>query len=271
MKLKKIFLTVLIFSLAGLCFAQEADVPETTVVEPVETTDETTDETAVETTDEVNIKGEEFAHAETFGAFIRSLDFVTDLGPLQYVNIHSKDVDDEGLLVCAPSPINYPVTIGIIWPNYTFVSMEPTLTYFQQYYLWYDGLALPAEVEHATASTHHFLVNLPVVVQLYMKNSRFQFSLGGAVLMRFGLLPSDVKADDEGFTGTAGGDLPLINDWFWQNCRYLYLSTGFSWLYNTYHNVKAGPTIKVYVPVSSMVYKEGLQGMMVDIGLKISL
>lgn len=258
MKIRKLFLTLLIFSfLTFPVFSQETEVESETPAE----------ETSVEE-EIINIKGEEFTTAEDFGAFIRSMDFIFDIGPAFYYNKYTY-IDDK--LVSSPSPFFDPVTIGILWPNYTFVSMEPSLSFFSFYYIWHDGMALPGEIENRTVSTLHFMLNLPVVVQLYLKNNRFQLSVGAGILGRVGLLPGGVQESDSGESGTVASDMELINQWFWDKTRYLYLSTGFSWMYNAYHNVKIGPSVRAYFPIGGIINGEGLNGMIIDAGLKISL
>lgn len=266
---KRLLLTFAIFSfLLTFSYAQELPPAES----PSEETEGFIDGDPGNVEDEIiNIKGQEFAQAETFTEFIHSLDFCFDIGPAMYINTKSKAVNADGYLISGPSPVVEPVTIGILWPNYTFVSVEPTVSYFSMYYLWYDGTALPAEIENRTVNALSFMFNVPVVFQLYLKNMRFQISGGIGVLARFGLLAGGVKESDSGYTGTAGGDLKEMNNWFWKDARFMYISTGFSCLFNMYGKVKAGPTIKAYIPMSLVTTKQGLQGMIIDAGLKISL
>lgn len=265
---KRWLFTFIIFSLfTALCFAQETTEPEA----QTSTEDAFVDGTPGDVVEEIiDIKGQEFAQAESFGEFIHSLDFCFDIGPATYINAKSKLLNQDGYRVSGPSPVFDPVTIGILWPNYTFVSMEPSISYFSMYYLWYDGMALPAEVENRTVSALSFMFNVPVVFQLYLNKFRFQIYGGVGVLARFGLLPGGVKESDAGYTGTAGGDLKEVNNWFWKNGRFFYISTGFSCLFNLYGNVKAGPVGKIYIPVSVFSKTDGFQGTIIDIGLKIS-
>lgn len=285
MKIKTFALTFLIFSLFSFqIFAQEEDTGAENVANlediisaarenitaNAEENAESQEEDNTDAVEEeiVNIKGEEFTSADTFVDFIRSLDFVFDIGPSMYMNLHTMKDDKP---VSAPSPLFEPVTIGMLWPNYTFVSTEPSLSFFSFYYLWYDDMALPAEIENRTVQTLHFMLNIPIVIQLYMKHSRLQLSGGIGILGRFGLLAGGVAETDSGGSGTAGSDLELMNDWFWDKTRYLYISTGASWLYNGHNNTKVGPTVKVYFPLGGILNGEGFQGLIIDAGLKISL
>lgn len=277
MKKKYFCLVFLFFSLIFPFFAQE----QQSVTEQLPLQSEQTEEEIV-TEDEmvepgnvedeiIDIKGQEFTTSESFSEFIRSLDFVADLGPAMYINTHSKDVDLDNHLVCAPSPIVYPFSWGILWPNYTFVAIEPQMAFFQMYYLWYDGMTLPAEIENRTCWSLSFMVSLPVVFQLYMRNSRFQIAGGPAALLRTGLLPNGVSSDDKGFSGSAGSDLNLINQSFYADGEYFYLYAGFSWLRTVHRNVKVGPEAKLYIPVVSIINGHGLQGMVAHVAMKISL
>lgn len=279
---KRLFLIFAIFSfLTAFCFADDST-QSTEAGKSTETTETTETKESADSSEVVeipgdveeeiiNIKGQEFEQAESFGEFIHSLDFCFDIGPAMYINAKSKLLNPDGYRVSGPSPVFDPVTIGVLWPNYTFISMEPSVSYFSMYYLWYDGMALPAEIENRTASTLSFMFNIPAVFQLYLSKVRFQIYAGLGVLARFGILAGGVKESDYGYTGSAGGDLKEINNWFWKNGRFLYISTGFSCLFNLYGNVKAGPVCKIYIPVSVFSKNDGFQGTIIDFGLKISL
>lgn len=206
----------------------------------------------------------EFTKAEDFFEFIHSLDFIIQTEPGVYLNPESK-------LVSAPSPMIYPLTIGIIWPNYTVFSVQPTLSFFAMDYLLYENKVLPAEIENRTSTALSFLFNLPLVVSLYFPHSRLQFMPGVSLMARFGFLANNVNEQDYGFSGSAGEDIQKINQWFWSDMHYLYLSFGFSWLFDVYRTMKAGPVVNAYIPMSFIANGEGLQGTIFSAGLKISL
>lgn len=267
MNLRKFVFSILIFSFPFFAFCQSEEPVEVTVEDPVvEVPEEAPVEEVSEAEEEVNIKGKDFKSSENFREFIRSLDYVLDFGPSVYVNTKST-------LVSAPSPAFFPVSMGILWPNYTFIAMQPSVSVSYMYYLWHDGMALPAEVENRTALTVNILANLPMMVQLYMKKSRVQIMGGIAFLGRVGMLPPGVSENDSGESGSAGGDLKLINKWFYDNTRFLYISTGVSWLFNLNEEgtKKAGPEIKAYLPIGGIMNSEGMQGMIITVGMKISL
>lgn len=245
MKFKKIFAAVLLSLSMAFCFAQEA-------------------ETTEKQTDNKGIMGKIYAQPASFKDFIHSTDFVASMGPALYLNTYST-------LVSAPSPIVYPITIGFIWPNYTYIAFEPTLSFFYMYHLYYNGIVLPAEIENRTTLTLSFMIDLPIVFSLYYGNNRLQLNAGVAMLMRFGLKASGISESDPGFTGTVTGDVNAINKWFWKNARFLYLSMGASWLFGLTGNLKAGPTVSIYIPVGTVFSGENVQGMIATVGMKISL
>lgn len=245
MKHKKILFALLFSLTAVFCFAQEAETPEAEV-------------------NRNGIYGKIYAQPASFTDVLHSTDFVASMGPGLYFNTYDKTVS-------APSPFIYPVQFGFIWPNYTFLAFEPTVTFFYMYHLYYNNIALPAEIENRTTLTLNFMLNFPIVFSLYYGNNRLQLNAGIALLMRFGLQATGVSGSDTGSTGSAAGDVAAINNWFWQNARFLYISAGASWLFGLTGNLKAGPTVNVYLPVGTVFSGENVQGMIVSVGMKISL
>lgn len=198
-------------------------------------------------------------------SFFQNMDFLIEFSPSVYINPESSQVS-------APSPVIYPVGIGFMWPEKAAFSIQPTLSFFMMYHLWYDGMALPAEIENRTSQTLCLLLDVPAVYSLFQnEKSRFQFSAGLAFLMRFGFLANGVKDSDSGYTGSASGDMDKINSWFWQNARFLYVSLGAGWLYSVSEHLKVGPEIKLYLPAGSLISGEGVQAMIVSAGLKLCL
>lgn len=168
--------------------------------------------------------------------------------------------------------IYYPFTIGALWPNDFFISFQPTLTFFTMEHLWFDKYALPAEIENRTSTTLSFMLNLPAVYTLTLKNkSSFYFSAGFGLFLRFGLLANGVNKSDSGFSGTAEQDLKNINKWFWGNAHWLYLTFGASWLYPISSTIKAGPVLNAYIPIGTLIDQHNFQGLMFSAGIKICI
>ena len=229
-----------LFLLTGL-FAQENDNPESAS----EITEEVTDNAAADSSSKV------------FPA-----DFVLQFEPGVYINT-------ESTLVSAPSPIVYPISIGFLIPDKSWIAVQPTISFFMMNHLLYQDKALPAEIENRTTTTLGFMLNIPAVFSLYLENSCFQLSAGLGVFMRFGLLAAGVKDTDSGWTGTAGKDAELINNYFWENMRWLYLTAGGSWLYNLTPQLRAGPVINISIPVGGLISDQNIQGMLISLGIKI--
>lgn len=209
------------------------------------------------------LSAQESVSGEAKKSPLSSIDFLFEFSPAVYIN-------PESSLVSAPSPVIYPIGFGVLWPNYTTFAIQPTISFFTMYHLWYDGMALPAEIENRTSQTISLLLNLPAVFSIFQgEKSRFQLYAGAAVLMRFGMLANGVKESDSGYTGTAGDDMTEINSWFWQNGRFLYASLGGSWLYSFGKRFRAGPTVYAYFPLGSLISGEGAQAMIISAGLKL--
>lgn len=205
--------------------------------------------------------GKKYVKPTNFEEFITSLDFTLNLSNAINANFFQKMNDS---IVSGPSNIVYPVTIGLLIPNYTFFSMQPELSFYSMYHLWYEGMALPAEIENRTTNTLSFLLNVPVVISFFFEKNRMQLKAGLGLMMRFGLIASGVPENEK-------NDVENINSWFWQNGRFIYLTSGISWLFDLAGNTKIGPEFNIDVPVGTIFSGEGLQGLVSSIGLKISL
>ena len=118
----------------------------------------------------------------------RNIGFIMQFEPGLYLNTESR-------LISAPSPIVYPVSAGIIWPENAKIAIQPMLSFFMMNHLFYDGKALPAEIENRTTTTLAFMLNIPAVYSIFLENSRFQITGGLGIFMRFGLLSPGVKED----------------------------------------------------------------------------
>ena len=198
-------------------------------------------------------------------SFLSKVSFVMDFSPALYLNTESTKVS-------APSPIVYPVSLGALFFKDSRIAFQPQLSFFMMYHLWYDGMALPSEIENRTSQTFSFLLNLPAVWQIFSgEKSRFQLFAGPAILMRFGILANGVKESDSGYSGSASSDMDKINSWFWQNARFLYFSLGGSWLYTFTDHLKAGPAMNLYLPVGSFISGEGAQALIFSLGLKLCI
>ncbi|MCK9170720.1 MAG: hypothetical protein M0P01_09925 [Treponema sp.] len=171
----------------------------------------------------------------------------------------------------APSPVVYPISIGISWPDYYFVSFQPRMSFYYNYYLWNndDQTALPAEVENRTATALSCLFTLPAVFSFHFTDkTTFEAEAGVSFLLRTGILSNGVSSTDSGTSGSAESDTELINNWFRTGLRFLYAETGVSWLFD-FTGVKAGPEIHFYLPVGSLVDNRGLDAMMLSGGIKL--
>lgn len=214
--------------------------------------------------DKISFLGNLFKPPKSLSEFTNALDFVMQFEP-------GVSINTESTLVSAPSPIIYPISLGALWPNYTFLAAQPSISFFMTNHLWYNGKALPAEIENRTTTTLSFLINIPAVLSFYIDNCRLQLMPGAAILARFVFLANNINPTDSGFSGSAASDVENINNYFWSNGRFFYLSSGISLLFKATGNIKVGPVANVYLPIIPLVTGEGLQATIISIGVKISM
>ena len=181
--MKKFFLILLSLFILTSLFAQEEESEATEYIE------------------------EEKTETEATPLSSYSADFIMQFEPGIYINTQSP-------LVSAPSPIVYPISVGFIWPDAALLAIQPTLSFFMMQHLYYEDMALPAEIENRTSTTLSFMLNIPAVYSIFLENSRFQITGGLGIFMRFGLLSPGVKEDDSGWSGSAGEDVTKINEYF---------------------------------------------------------
>ena len=193
----------------------------------------------------------------------RKIDFVLDFGAGLYLNPESSNLKG------APSPVNFEFSFGAIIPKETMFSVAPKLTFFTMNHLWYEDVALPAEIENRTSRTLAFYLNIPFCFTLNLEKSKFLFSLGPGIMMQFAFLASSVSENDEGFLGSAKDDVERMNSWFWENSRWLYGTFEFSWLYKVTEKLSAGPSALVRLPVGTLISEQSFLGSVFSLGMKI--
>lgn len=194
--------------------------------------------------------------------FLESTSFFAGFGPSLFY------ISDSNL--SAPPPIVYPVFIGLAWPKDFFLSTQPSIKFFSNYYFVNEGKVLPAEVENRTAYGFSFFVNVPIVFTLNIKNvTNLKASVGLAFLCRFAILASNVEESDSGYYGSAKEDLKQINDSFYERGKFVYLSTSIDWMFNLKNNMQFGPELSFYIPIVTVFSEFNLQGTMINLSLKV--
>lgn len=165
----------------------------------------------------------------------------------------------------APTPINFFIGGGTVITLTDLITLEPHLDFWMMYYL-YDGKdALPAEVEHRTATTLCFMLDVPVGFNFKYGKHTLTPGAGLGLFLRFSFLANGVKPGDSGATGTAQSDTDKIAAWFWQDARFLYPEVFFSWDYEITEHFRAGLTAKIYIPMGSIISGHGMDGMIFNI------
>lgn len=216
--------------------------------------------------DEQNMSVTEVEELIQQQSLIHHIDFIFAIEPSVFINSHTKN--SSGKFISAPSPVLIPVYIGLSIPNYTYISFQPSLRFFTSYSLVYDGMVLPAEIENRTGLTFSFLLNLPIVFKLNYKDKYSWSVLAGlAGLFRFAVLPSNVKENEKGFTGTVASDIDFMNTWYYENLRFLYLSAGIDWMFY-YGKTKYGPELSIFFPFSVFSDKS-MDGFIIGAGIKV--
>lgn len=193
------------------------------------------------------------------------IDWISGFAPAVIFNTGNSDKS-------APSPVVYPFGFGISVYADKFVSFQPRLSFFTNYYLYHDGAARPAEIENRTATAFSFLLDMPAVFTFDLKHTHFlELGIGAGILARFAILSSGVDASEEGESGTAADDLNAINKSFWENANFLYIENSFAYLFKLNEKIKIGPEIRLYIPCGSLFTKGSMNGGMFSAGIKVRI
>ena len=193
------------------------------------------------------------------------VDFIFAFTPAVIFNIDSSRKS-------APSPVVYPFGFGISVPADRFVSFQPRLSFFTNYYLYDGGIARPAEIENRTATALSFLFDLPAVFTFDIRRIHFfELGAGVSILARGAILSSGVDADEAGDTGSAEGDVRAINNYFWKNANFLYMETSFAYLFTLTEKIKLGPEVRFYLPCGPLFTQGSMNGGMFAAGLKVRI
>ena len=243
---------------AGFLFGQEASDEIETVIYSEESDSAVAVDESVEADGEVDVLSEAKSKKGFFDIFAFCLGFTPSL----IVNI-------QGNTTSAPSPIVFPVYVGVAFPQDLFISVQPSLKVYNSYYLvTEDGVVAPAEIENRTVSALSFLIDIPVLFRIdFFGKVDVRASAGISALIRYGFLASGVKDGDYGYTGSAAGDMAYINEWFYSNLRFLYLSGGVSVLFR-YNGLKFGPELSVYFPMA-LITDNTMDSTIISAGLKL--
>lgn len=177
----------------------------------------------------------------------RPLKFFFQFGYTGTINLAPKNIS-------SPSPIkpNFAFTTEFKIPN--SFSVAPTINFFTNYYLWFDGedsknnssAALFAEIEHRTALVYNFLLDIPLVYNIQINKSNLGLGVGCGLLGRFGILDSGVPEYEK-------SDIKLINKYFWEKGRFFYPMILVSWDYLRDKSWSLGGILKAYLPLGSIL------------------
>lgn len=197
----------------------------------------------------------------------RRMDLVLQFTPGFYINPEAKNLKG------GPSAPVYQTSVGLNWPNDSFISVQPTLTFFYMVNEWIDGSVYPIEWENRTALTQIFLLDIPAVFSIHPGSNKLEFSLGLDFMARFSTLATGVNPNDKtnSESVTAEENVKLCNQYYWRNAHFLYTKVGICWERELIGSFKGGPVVNVFFPIGSLISKEGLLGTIVNLGIKISI
>ena len=196
-------------------------------------------------------------------SFFEATDFFVGFTPLAYI---STENDNKG----GPSSIVYPLYFGIAWPRDYWISIQPSLKIFTDYYLVSEGKVYPAEIENRTGLGFSFLLNVPVVFQAnFWDKSNLKLSAGIALLFRFAVTAPGIDSNEAGDSGKVSDDISLINSSFYEGAKFIYFSTSADWMFTLNNGMQIGPEISFYIPVITLASEFSLNGTMISCGVKL--
>ena len=163
----------------------------------------------------------------------------------------------------APSPINATLGIGIQLPlGSRYLIFAPHIAVSNSYYLWYDNMALPAEIENRTAIVPTILLDLPILGRMHLGKNILSIGVGASVLARFGILTTGVPANE-------AGDVNKINSFFWEDLNWLYPSMVISFDRKIQDNISVGIGAKGYLPLGALMKGRGLDTGMLTLSARL--
>ncbi|MGL4986879.1 MAG: hypothetical protein ACRC5H_07060 [Treponemataceae bacterium] len=167
--------------------------------------------------------------------------------------------------VGAPTAILFSLGFGGHIPLFSFLLFAPHLTFYMNYYLWKDSRPQIAEIEHRTAQTFTFILNLPFLYTFSIKNSIISIGGGIALVARWGMTAQGVPSIDAQHTD-------LINKYFWSGINYLYPSIQLGFDQILRNGLGIGFIATYYFPLSNAVNQDinMLDGNMISASLKIT-
>lgn len=179
----------------------------------------------------------------------------------------------------APSPVMYSFGIGgDFYPDFYTkknILFQAKASFFTNYYLWDGEDARPAEVENRTATALSAIIDLGCGKSwIFGQNQDNIISLSGGIglLIRYGILSNGVSPDEpnrDGFS-TASEDVRDINGSFYKKLRFLYPELAFSYSHRLSEIWKVGLETRTYIPVGSLIFGDGIDGMIFSLALKLS-
>lgn|SRR5574344_364947 len=264
-----------IFILAGFLFCISLASPVKLFAAPVKTTtEEEPEQTETTANDEDDSAKSSLTTGQKFTNFMSTyFKPITSNTNLFFTGGITFCLSTGSHTISAPSPLKYTLGVGYSFHIARFFLFQPRLSGWSQYYLWDadSGNAYPAPLENRTATTLNLLIDLPFVIPVGTTKNMTGFGFGAAILARYGFLSNGVSSTDTGSSGTAEGDVDLINGWMWSSVRWLYPEFMISYNHLLKNGWRLGGEVRFYLPIGSIISGNGMDGMMASVALRLVL
>ncbi len=166
----------------------------------------------------------------------------------------------------APSPMMFSAGFGAHIPIRDFLDFSPHIAFFSNYYLFEDGIAFPAEIEHRTALVPSLLIDFPVEYKLPLRKSLLTLGGGLSILTRYAFLATGVPDSEK-------DDIKEINSYLWGGARWLYPMLQAGWDYVLPSGIATGALVRAYFPLGSFIdpNPSAFQSMILSFSLRFHL
>lgn len=159
-------------------------------------------------------------------------------------------VDDEGLYT--PFDVSFALGFEYEYRIVKYFEIQPSFELSFLHYLWTGKMASLSEVENRTAFTFAFTLELPLMLIFDIQKWSLSFGTSLAILFRFSALDLGIKGSDVGINGiTAKEEVSKINQYLWQEGRWLYPALRAKCEYTFESGWKAGLLFSAYLPISN--------------------
>ena len=168
------------------------------------------------------------------------------------------------------SRATYPFSVGLVFPADTKFSFQPKASFFSTYCFWDGKNTFPSVQDESTAIAYCFLMDFSGYYTYTLNDiHNFEGGTGPSINVRFAKKMNGLDYDDESASGTVKKEIREINKWFWKNANFLFWNFAIDYLYEFKNGIKAGPELRFYFPLGSVLSGSGVNGAMLSFGAKV--